>query len=228
MTLGETQQVDYNNLVEYIGRIQGRNSDIILTELRTGDFPVVQVKNGSIVDAREGDKTPDVILDRIQAAVNSGLKQFHEQFNLKHKTVNLSILLMGREHSEFAISVITDVSPFMSLLRVSTNLAKLYQLDAEVVNSLSNEVAIGRKAKKQEELSFADKVHQMVRDKIDQIVLSYGIDQENFKARDRRKIVAQLNKEGVFNMKYSVSDVARALQVSEPTIYRYIQELKSR
>ena len=77
-----------------------------------------------------------------------------------------------------------------------------------------------------ENLSFADKIHEMVREKIDQVVLSYGIDQDNFKAQDRRNIVSQLYDEGVFNMKYSVVDVARALGVSEPTIYRYIQELK--
>ncbi|MFD1672590.1 helix-turn-helix domain-containing protein [Agrilactobacillus yilanensis] len=223
-----TEQINYyQNLIEYLSMIQGKNSDIVLTDLTEANFPILMIKNGSILDVRKSDDTPELVRERIEKALQSGTDQFHEQFNLKHKTLNMSVtILEAPSMGKVAISVITDATPFITALRANANLAKLYQLNTDIINNISSEVSMARRNSKIEDMSFADKIHEMVREKIDQVVLSYGIDQDNFKAQDRRNIVSQLLDEGVFNMKYSVVDVARALGVSEPTIYRYIQELK--
>lgn len=223
-----TEQINYyQNLIEYLSMIQGKNSDIVLTNLTEENFPILMIKNGSILDVRKSDDTPEIVRERIEQALKSPSLQFHEQFNLKHKTLNISVtVLEGPGMPKVSISVLTDVTPFITALRANANLGKLYQLNTDIINNISSEVSMARHNSKIESMSFADKIHEMVREKIDQVVLSYGIDQDNFKAQDRRNIVSQLLDEGVFNMKYSVVDVARALGVSEPTIYRYIQELK--
>lgn len=223
-----TEQINYyQNLIEYLSMIQGKNSDIMLSNLTETDFPILMIKNGSILDVRQSDDTPDLVRRKIEQALQNTSLQYHEQFNLKHKTLNISVtVLEAPGMPKVAISVLTDVTPFITALRANANLGKLYQLNTDIINNISGEVSMTRRNSKAENLSFADKIHEMVREKIDQVVLSYGIDQDNFKAQDRRNIVSQLYDEGVFNMKYSVVDVARALGVSEPTIYRYIQELK--
>ena len=48
---------------------------------------------------------------------------------------------------------------------------------------------------------------------------------QKLRISDRRFIVNELRKDGVFEIKGKVSEVARRLEISEKTIYRYLKEL---
>lgn len=57
-----------------------------------------------------------------------------------------------------------------------------------------------------------------VQDLLDQ----YGVPAERLNKQERMEIVSLLNKQGVFLLKGAVSNVARQLHCSEPTLYRYL------
>ena len=42
---------------------------------------------------------------------------------------------------------------------------------------------------------------------------------------EKRQVVAQLSQRGFFNLKGAVSIVAKRLDVSEQTVYRYLKEI---
>ncbi|EKA1241440.1 helix-turn-helix domain-containing protein, partial [Salmonella enterica] len=45
-------------------------------------------------------------------------------------------------------------------------------------------------------------------------------------AENKSHIISLLNDEGVFLLKGAVTKVAKKLNISEPTVYKYIQKLK--
>ena len=49
---------------------------------------------------------------------------------------------------------------------------------------------------------------------------------EDLSISERRDIVSELYKDGVFSYKGKVAEVARRLDVSEKTVYRYLRELE--
>ena len=53
-----------------------------------------------------------------------------------------------------------------------------------------------------------------------------GVGVESMSQESRMEIIADLNERGVFLLKGAVSSIARILQVSEATIYRYLRRVK--
>ena len=49
---------------------------------------------------------------------------------------------------------------------------------------------------------------------------------EDLRISERRSIVSELYKDGVFSYKGKVAEVAQRLDVSEKTVYRYLRELE--
>ena len=59
----------------------------------------------------------------------------------------------------------------------------------------------------------------------DQFLSIYGISVDRLTASERIQIVCELDKQGVFLVKGSISEVAQKLNCSEATVYRYLQQL---
>lgn len=166
MDLTIEQNTYYQNLVEFISMIQGKNSDVVLSNLSEHDFPIEFIRNGSILDARKKDSTPDFVKIRIDQATATPNKQYHEQFNLKHKTLNISVVIFeAADTPKVALSIITDVTPFITALRANANLAKLYQLNTDAIDNLSSDISMARRGQADSDLSFSEKIHEMVREK---------------------------------------------------------------
>ncbi|HHU20673.1 MAG TPA: hypothetical protein GXZ58_10780 [Bacilli bacterium] len=67
---------------------------------------------------------------------------------------------------------------------------------------------------------------QSIEEIIFTIIPEENLKRNNLSPSDRIEIVKTLNDRGIFSMKGAVSSVADILQVSIPTIYRYIKEIK--
>lgn len=59
-------------------------------------------------------------------------------------------------------------------------------------------------------------------------VESRGIPLDQFQQHDRLEVVRELENAGIFSLKGAVADVARALETSEPTVYRYLRAVRRR
>ncbi|WP_192917955.1 helix-turn-helix domain-containing protein [Companilactobacillus halodurans] len=70
--------------------------------------------------------------------------------------------------------------------------------------------------------SAKEYVHTVVNDYAQKL----GITKEFMKPENKIDCVRQLHEQGYFQLKDSVEEAAKALEVSEPSIYRYIQIIK--
>ncbi len=70
-------------------------------------------------------------------------------------------------------------------------------------------------------LSFED----LMNSTIEEVIHMYNVPPERLSLDEKLEIIKTLNERGVFLMKGSVNEVAKELNCSEVTIYRYIREL---
>ena len=68
-------------------------------------------------------------------------------------------------------------------------------------------------------------IKDIIRSVTEQFLNSFGIPADRLTAAERIQIVCELDKQGVFLVKGSISEVAQKLNCSEATIYRYLQQL---
>ena len=72
----------------------------------------------------------------------------------------------------------------------------------------------------QEDLSTP--VEEMLSTLVDQAVKDAGVSPQRMSRQEKINIVQQLSEQGILTMKGAVSEIARQLFVSEPTVYRYL------
>ena len=69
-------------------------------------------------------------------------------------------------------------------------------------------------------------VEELVDTKVSLALSDCGCDPKILSADGKLQLIEKLNEEGIFLLKGSVGQVAEALGLSVPSVYRYIQKLK--
>lgn len=99
----------------------------------------------------------------------------------------------------------------------------------EAVKAARGERSGKRRRSSAENVSRYESVNVAIKDIIrsvtEQFLASFGIPADRLTASERIQIVCELDKQGVFLVKGSISEVAQKLNCSEATIYRYLQQL---
>ena len=62
--------------------------------------------------------------------------------------------------------------------------------------------------------------------KIDTIINQFDVTPKRMTTEEKTEIIRALNDCGIFNIRGSVQEVADKLNMSEPSIYRYIKKIK--
>ena len=70
------------------------------------------------------------------------------------------------------------------------------------------------------DVPIASLLHKMVTDEIKET----GIQPARMTSEEKAKVIHNLMDAGVHNMKGAVIEIAKQLQISEPTVYRYIKK----
>lgn len=65
-------------------------------------------------------------------------------------------------------------------------------------------------------------MEKMLTDRIHSVISEYGMLPSRMRLKEKVAIVHKLKDQGVLKMKGAVAEIARQLQISEPTVYRYI------
>lgn len=71
--------------------------------------------------------------------------------------------------------------------------------------------------------SLDSPISGLLHDRIAEVVAQTGVAPARMSMQEKVAVVHKLNEGGVLLMKGAVSEIARQLKVSEPTVYRYIK-----
>ena len=212
----------YIKLVEFLGQVLGDNAEVVLRDCRKPKHDIVAIANGHVSGRTVGAPITDFTLSIL---ANEAWKEKDYVANYvgkaaPNKRLRASTYFIrenGRLVGQLCINI--DMGPYeqvMDAVRALSGLDQIHGLDAE-----------GVVCEAPVENFSGDVVEDMMSRAVVQVI---GPSEELVRQRltqdDRVKIVEELSRAGLFQMKGAVAAVAKYLYCSEASVYRYQAKLQ--
>ena len=205
------------SIADFLGELLWSNTEIILHDLINYDHSIVHIINGHISNRKIGDSITDLVLE-FMITESKGNKQFICNYNSKATGDNLlysSTYFIRDEKNNIvgALCLNSDYNEVKKSLSFLTSLLPNYVDDKVLALSNIKE-------------NLNSNPQEVTTNKIDAILNQFDVEPNRMTIEEKTNVIAALNDCGIFNIRGSVQEVAAKLQMSEPSIYRYIKKIK--
>ena len=208
----------YIPLVDFLAAVVGKNSEIVLHDLGNPDHSVIAIRNNHISNREVGAPATDLVLkilkesdkeERDFIANYIGIGKFNKA--LKSSTYFI------REEGELIgmICVNTDEAVFDSLFSAMKKLQETF---------VKEEININNENIDSENLTRS--IEEVAREAISDVLSTQNVSIDYLKQQDKLNIIEVLYLKGIFLLKGAVVEIAKALGMSEASVYRYVQIIK--
>ena len=200
----------YKPLVPLIAELLGPESEVLLHDVEHPQKSVIAISNGYLSGRKIGSPLTDFAKQMIQdnrysdkqylanySGSSKGKRFVSSTYFIKNDGQIIGMLCINRD-----MSLVTEVAHMLDVVKDRFN---LNPLDEEVLEVLDDVP-----------------VDQMLEHMVRTAIQEYGSNPRRLTKSEKTAIVNHLKKLGVFHMKGAVGEIARQLDVSEPTIYRYL------
>ena len=208
----------YISIADFLGEVLGKNTEIILHDLTNYQKSIVYIINGNISGRKIGDSITDLMLDFILSE-SKGNKQFICNYNSKNvegKLLYSSTYFIRDDSNKIvgALGLNSDYQDIKNSLSFLTSLLPNYVDDKIASLNIIKE-------------NLNSDGQELTLNKIDAIVNQFNVIPTRMTPKEKTEVISALSECGIFNIRGSVQEVAIKLQMSEPSIYRYIKKIKS-
>lgn len=208
-------------VVDCLADFLGDTSEVVLHDLARADESIVKIRNGHITGRKVGGPLTDVALKMLKEAEEgkdiSGT--YYPLTKDGHLLKSNAVIIRDTSGKPIGILAINgDVRPLQVLqeeLRgMSDRIEDLLKgSTAFIPSSIQNE-------------NFGNSPIIVLEDIIREIILKKGKNSESQSMEDKLDIIGSLEDKGVFYMKKAVVLTSEALNVSPPSIYRYLDLIR--
>ena len=204
------------SIADFLGEVLGSNTEVIIHDLINYDHSIVHIINGQISNRKIGDAITDVVLEFMITQAKDN-KQFI--CNYSSKTVGDKLLYSSsyfirdeKNNLVGALCLNSDYHDVKKSLSFLTSLLPNYVEDKVI--ALSN-------------IKENSNPQEVTISKIDEILNQFDVEPNRMTIEEKTDVITALNDCGIFNIRGSVQEVANKLQMSEPSVYRYIKKTKN-
>ncbi len=217
---------NYIPLVEFLGKALGEHCEVVLHDLAAPEKSIIAIANGHISGRETGGPATDFILKK--------LKQKGEQTpfiaNYQGRSKNGSICRSSSyfiKHGTKIIGVLCiniDLSAYQNMRQqIDTLLGEL-----PFFNDTPQEIASPKEDKENNSVleNFHGTIDGVISTMIKKRLQNYPVEASRLCYEERLKLVSVLNADGLFLLRGGLTALAEQLNISEPTIYRYLSKVK--
>jgi len=205
----------YLPLIDFLSEFLGENTEIVLHDLTDWNNSVVAIKNGHISGREIGSPVTDLVLRILKEAQ---YKDVPYMLNYQSRSQNGHVL-------KSATYFINDKHRnIVGMLCLNTD----YQDLVEAKNLLGKMISIMNIPEETADVTETLHVNvtELIENNIKKVYPDVSVKPHELTNKEKLEIVSRLNDLGTFLMKGSVCYVAERIEVSIPTIYRYLNLLK--
>lgn len=220
----------YIPVVHFIAEIMGKNCEVVLHDVTKPDSSIVEIVNGHISGRKVSGPITDLAL-KVMKDKNYKDKHFicnYESVGKSKKMFRSSSYFIKDEQNEIIgmVCVNVDLTDLMNARSVLDDAIMLSTV-ADIANQEHNQAEQTKSAFDLNVLeSFEDNIEDLLLSLIKGVLSDSEIAPERMSPQEKMDIVRKLNEKGVFLLKGGVSEVAKHLDASEATIYRYLNKIK--
>lgn len=205
----------YIPVAEFISEILGDNCEVVIQDITSPNNSIIFIRNGHLTGRNVGGPLTNLVLNIIQNKTYTN-KNYAANYKAvgNFKTFKSSSYFIKNDDNKIIglLCVNIDVEPYNKVKNLMDKLSFVSNID----------VSESENIKTQEQ--FYDNVDDLLRTMINEAISEINILPERMSANEKICVVKYLYDKGAFNLKGAVVKVAKALQVSEPTIYRYLNK----
>lgn len=214
----------YINLVEFLGLVLGPSYEIALHDLGRGDETIVAIANGQVTERSLASPLASPILSFIN-------KERHKKNDYE---VNYTVFNMNQKKLRSSTFYIKDKDELVGLLCITFDDSR-YKNISKLIMGLCHpdELLEENSFERIEDLKTDDDtqiygrdIHEVFNNSLKSILKDSKVPIDRLKKDEKLKIVSYLQDKGIFLLKGAVTEVAKLLDSSEATIYRYINEVE--
>lgn len=197
-------------MVGFLAEILGDLAEVVLHDLRDPEHSVVAISNGHISGRKVGDSLTDYALEVLREADGLPYKANYKGVLEDGRPIRLSSLFLK---DPFTGEPVAMLSVNLDISRVQD----AYKLLGSLLNIAKN----GDEASPPHPIHFS--IENLMHQQMDQVINSRGIPPSRMTAEEKKSVVEELDRKGIFLLKGAVAEAARRLDVSEQTVYRYLR-----
>jgi len=203
---------NYKPLVKFLAEVLGENCEVVLHDLNNLENSIIAIENGHISGRKVGDALTDLALKIVREG-HDLKKDYITNYTGKTKDgkdLRSSTYFIKKDNKVAAMLCLNfDVSKFIEARDLLNEFITGDKKENQVIEDYSSE-------------KFTNSIEELMHSIIENHVSRISIPPKRMTAEEKKAVVKELEKEGVFLLKNSISEVARELKTSEATIYRYL------
>ncbi|WP_100065879.1 helix-turn-helix transcriptional regulator [Miniphocaeibacter massiliensis] len=213
----------YTELVEFLGETLGPDYEIVLFDLRNSRKKIIAISNGKISGRNIGDPITDFISEKLETKdyVNSNYRANYRGIVNGNKFIRCSTKYI-KDSENNLIGLLCINFNDSRFEKIASDILKLCHPDA-LVDNVIFEKADPTIFEEPEQigLTITDLAKKLVEDVINKIDKPI----ESLNKKEKMSVVSTLNSKDLFELKSSIPLVAKKLNISEATLYRYITNI---
>ncbi len=209
----------YLPLVDFLAEVFGEDTEIVLHNAKALDKSIIAIRNGHITGRQVGHPATNLVLKL--------MRQSHdlETPYICNYTSKSKLTSGGNQikSSSYFIKKDDEIIGILCINRDITKYHRLFDCISEIQKDFSfNEIALNDEVKE----TFTSNIQDVIANEL--AVFHQDVTNVSLNQAEKMTIVKELQKQGIFLLKGAVKEVAKALNVSEPSIYRYLQNLSQK
>ncbi len=217
----------YTPVVEFLGECLGHSYEVVLYDVANQDKSIVAIANSFVSGRTLLDPITDRSLKMLERIKETG-DNFHANYNSYSRD--------GKRLRGSSYYIRDDFGEVIGILAIYFDDTKYVNLTHEILSLCHPDTLISQNSYEKIDDHYYDEETEHLERSITDIASSMvtntikkkEIPVDNMTKEDKFKIVEELNKKGIFLLKGSVSEVAKLINASDATIYRYLSDLEKK
>jgi predicted transcriptional regulator YheO len=204
----------YLPLVDFLAEVLGEDTEVVLHDVADVDSSVVAIRNGQISGRCVGAPATNVVLKIMKDGSENAIDYLtnYQGLSASGKTLRSSTYFLH-----------DDDRCLIGILCINIDASKLEQF-RDYLDSVVRIKHVPSENERVERLSST--VEELAYTSIETVINAAGVSPQRMSQDEKIDIVRRLNDDGVFLLKGAIFRIASKLEVSEATIYRYLNSVK--
>lgn len=218
----------YENLVCFLGKTLGTNYEIVFHLIEEDHSYIAAIANNSISGRTKNSPLTGFALELMKKKEylkSDYVTNYKAKSNgANHIQGSTFFIKDDQGNLDGMLCINTDYTKYKDIANDILQLINIKNDDTDNQNNTVRPTQLSSSAAQETGDEFVEVLSSNIKDIIFEVI-GPGVFNENFLLNQDAKIhiVEQLEKKGIFQLKGAVSQVAEVLNVSEPSVYRYLK-----